>query len=615
MLGKSGKWLIPPVYGHIVLVTITIIFLCLAAGCMNSSGNTGNTKSGGGGNPSFGPDDPETSTWQATVSGTENVRTVSEYSDKYDPKSSRKEETTSSLQFHGSFPVLVEHEKESPGEDIYKSKFVENDAGYPVSGSYSEHSSSVAHGGYAGCHPMPSYTFDYTEQGTIEKTNFDFTFYPDNRMVQLDGSFISNIHSKSVSSDGECDNEESTKEPGVFWFQCNSADKDENGQFRDGTRDFDMNGKQYVITCHSSIVTELKDNDQVHYTSPSSTTRDITMKVVLDPVPPEPKKLKANPGGPYTVQRGTSLQLDGSRSTGSITEYRWTFSPGSGCPSGLSLNSAELTESQPSATFLCPVTAKLTVTDGKKSDSASVQVNVVSRDWQTPFSMSGEGIDTSPMATPPWINSPSYAGYEGGANICGLCKGTADENTNLHPPAKDGSWEPSGGYELTQVTEPGKPFDKYWFVSKYNMQMNRMIVINPYILPPGSGGKEIPYGMGTFYQKNVESGYDVDGYLAGVRQHEQDHSNRMKAALEASDPVKKIEPLFDTDKDSIKNKADSTLREVEKKICTRSSDASQPPMSVTWTGKMVFPTSDTNQWKEGMTDVGGYRKDAGESCG
>ena len=638
MAKNAGTWHIPPGFLCTILVTITVILLCLFAGCTGSIGNSGADNGGSGGGSSGGAGsasagfvsqgshagsgasmesgDTGGSTWQATVSGTETVRTVSAYVDKYDPKSSKSEETTSTLKFQGSFPVVVDHETDYTGKDIFTRKFIEGGSEYPVSGSYTEHSTSLAHGGYAGCHPMDSYTFDYTEQGTIDKTNFDFGFYPDGRMAQLDGSFLSTTHSKSVSSDGKCDSEGSEPDSGGWWLQCHSADEDAKGtEFQDGTRDFGMDGTSYVISCHATIVRELEDDDSVHYTSPSSTTREITMRVVLDPVPPTPKKLKAVPGGPYTTERGIPLELDGSKSTGSITKYTWTFNPDAGCPAGLSLDASELTGSQPSATFLCPVTAKLTVTDGKSTDSASVPVSIAARDWQTPFAMSAEGTDTGPMATPPWFNSPGYAGYEGGANICGLCKGTADENSNLHPPAKGGSWEPSGGYKLTRVTEPGGPFDTYWFVSEYALEMNRMIVINPYILPPVSGGKDLPYGMGSFYEKNKESGYDVDGYLAGARQHEQDHTDRMKAALAAKDPAKTIEPLINTDKDAIISKADSTIRKTEKEICTKSSDASQPPMRVTWSGRMVFPTSDTNQWKEGETEVGGFRQDAGESCG
>jgi hypothetical protein len=636
MVGNSGTWRIPPGFWHIVLVTIMVTMLCLAAGCTGSSGNaknagpgtggsgggssgsgsSGGGGSGGGSGASMGSDETETSTWQATVSGRENVRTTMAYVDKFDPKSSKSEETTSTLQFQGSFPVVVEHQKDYTGKDIYKRKFVEGGAEYPVSGSHTEQTSEIAHEGYAGCHPMASYTFDFDEQGTIAKTSFDFGFYPDGKMVQLDGSIPTTTHSKGVSSDGKCDHDETGTGTAGWWLQCHSEDEDAEGTaFDHGTRDFRMDGTSYVINCHATIVKEMKDDDSVIYTSPSSITRELTMKVILDPVPPAPKKLKANPGGPYTTERGTPLQLDGSKSTGSITKYTWTFSPGTGCPAGLSLGSAELTGSQQAATFLCPVTAKLTVTDGKDTDSASVPVSVTPRSWETPFKTSGEGFDTGDMATPPWYNSLSGK-YEGGANICGPCEGTADESSNLlHPPPKGGSWETGGGYEIAKVEEPDKPFDGYWYVAKYEVEMNRKTVVNPNILPLASGGKELPYGMGNFYQHNLDAKYDIDGYLAGIRKHEKDHTDRMKQALRSADPAKEIEKIVEKDKDAVKKSADTKLHDTEKLVCQKSSDASQPPMAKTWTGKLLFPTADTNQWKEGAVDVGGYRKDAGESCG
>jgi hypothetical protein len=219
------------------------------------------------------------------------------------------------------------------------------------------------------------------------------------------------------------------------------------------------------------------------------------------------------------------------------------------------------------------------------------------------------------MATPPWFNSLSGK-YEGGANICGPCEGTADESSNLlHPAPKGGSWESGGGYEIANVEEPGKPFDGYWYIAKYEVGMNRKTVVNPYILPLASGGKELPYALGSFYQHNLDAGYDVDGYIAGVRKHEQDHTDRMKQALRSADPAQEIEKIIEKDKDAVKNTADTKLRDTEKLICRKSSDASQPPMAETWTGKLLFPMADNNVWKEGTTGVGGYRQDAGESCG
>ncbi|OPX65337.1 MULTISPECIES: hypothetical protein [unclassified Methanoregula] len=642
MAGNSGLGRIPSESWYPVLVTIAIIMLCCAAGCMSSFGtekkaeagsgggsgggssggdNAGSAGSGDGGSGSGswsspGSDEPETSTWQATVSATEKVWTKLTYVRKLEKDTSRSEETTSTLQFQGSFPVQVDHEQDYQGKDIYRMHFTEGKRSFPVSGSFSEQSTSLATGGEAGCHPMDSYTFDYEKQGTISQTDFDFGFYPDGKMIQLDGGYTETTHSKSVSSDGKCDGEDTDTQDGVFWFQCHSEADDAKGtEFDGGQRDFKMDGTSYVITCHVKNVREMKDDESLHYTSPSSTTREITMRVVLDPVPPKPKKLKAVPGGPYTVERGTPLQLDGSKSTGSITEYTWTFTKGAGCPSSVSIGSGTLTGSQQTVTFLCPVTAKLTVTDGKSTDSATVPVSVTPRSWETPFTLSAEGFDTGFMATPPWYNSLSGM-YEGGASICGLCEGTADESSNLlHPAPKGGSWETAGGYRIATVSEPGKPFDGYSYTADYKVEMNRKTVINPNILPAASGGKELPYGMGSFYQHNLDAKYNVDGYLAGIRKHEKDHADRMKQALRSADPAKDIEKIIEKDKDTVKKNADKKLHDTEKLICQKSSDASQPPMAVTWTGKLLFPTADTNEWKEGTTSVGGYRADAGASCG
>lgn len=654
MPGKPKPQQVPPGFCAIALVAITVIMLCLATGCTSfsavkvpdfgsdggdraggsgsgnsagggSGGGTSNSGGYGGGSTSLHEGETETSTWQATVSVTENERTVYTAATKADWKSgisyaSSDEEKTSTLKFQGSFPVVVDHQTDSSGKDVYKMKFIEGGKDYPVSGSYSEHDSVREHN-----EPYDYYkeqvdkyesAFDHYEEGTIDKTNFDFGFYPDGQMVQLDGRFSGTTRDKKVTSDGEGDYEDTGTHSGAFSFQCHSEDEDEKGHaFERGQRDFRMEGTSYKITCHVNDERVLENDDTGPDTKHSSTTRDITMNVVLDPVPAEPRKLKAVPGGPYTVERGTPLRLDGSKSTGSITKYTWTFTPGAGCPAGLSLDAAELTGSQPSATFLCPVTAKLTVTDGKSSDSATVPVSVTPRSWETPFTISAEGLDTGEMATAPWFNSISGM-YEGGASICGLCEGTADESTNLlHPAPKGSSWESAGGYGIREVAEPKAPFDGYWYVTDYKVEMNRKTVVNPYVLPAASGGKELPYTMGFFYQHNLDAKYDVAGYLAGIRQHEKDHADRMKQALQSADPAKEIEKIVEKDKDSVKNTADKKLHETEKLICTKSSDASQPPMAETWTGKLLFPTADTNQWKEGETGVGGHRADAGESCG
>jgi hypothetical protein len=88
------------------------------------------------------------------------------------------------------------------------------------------------------------------------------------------------------------------------------------------------------------------------------------------------------------------------------------------------------------------------------------------------------------------------------------------------------------------------------------------------------------------------------GDFAGARNHEQDHINRMKQALRSADPAKETEKISEKDKDEVKNTADTKLRDTGNLICPKSSDASQPPMAETWTGNLLFPTADTNEWKD-----------------
>jgi hypothetical protein len=93
----------------------------------------------------------------------------------------------------------------------------------------------------------------------------------------------------------------------------------------------------------------------------------------------------------------------------------------------------------------------------------------------------------------------------------------------------------------------------------------------------------------------------------------------MKATLQSSDPAKAIEQLSGMNRDDVKNSVDTKLQETKKKICEKSNDASQPPMKVAWSGKLLFPTSLSstapNTWKEGQVSVGGYRQlEPGETC-
>ena len=397
-----------------------------------------------------------------------------------------------------------------------------------------------------------------------------------------------------------------TKEQGFgiyLNFPCDDWDDNYSDEQEINTCSCDFKGNDSVVYYKCERTTQWLGED------PSSYHEVVTATLI----PHEEKPLKANPGGPYTVERGGAVQLDGSKSTGSITEYKWTFQPGAGCLDGLSLDAAELKGATQDVTLLCPVTATLTVTDGKDTDSATVPITVTPRSWwDTPFSEYPEGLST---AGAPWCGTTVFSG---GQNICALCEGTPNEVTILHPAAEGGSWEKSGGYEISQVNEPGGPFDGYWYVSKYSMEVDRRILINPYILPPDEGGKNLPSGMGNVYQQNLAMGNDLSKYVSAVRQHEEDHSVLMKNALDQAKPAEKVEKLFDKDRNVVKTKADEILQKTENKICENSQDSKvKPTMPIRWRGQMYCPSIWKNEWfgpgkKDPLMQVGGYYK--GASC-
>lgn len=99
-------------------------------------------------------------------------------------------------------------------------------------------------------------------------------------------------------------------------------------------------------------------------------------------------KLEAVPGGPYTVERGQRVTLDGSASKGSITKYTWKVTPGR-CP-GASARAKEHDGTTWTFTALCAATATLTVTDGT-TDRKTVPIAVTPRrSFATQFSEAPE---------------------------------------------------------------------------------------------------------------------------------------------------------------------------------------------------------------------------------
>ena len=303
---------------------------------------------------------------------------------------------------------------------------------------------------------------------------------------------------------------------------------------------------------------------------------------------------KADPGGPYEVERGGTLSLDGSRSRGNLISYQWKFAPAGGCPPDVQIAPGPKEGQSVDIVPLCPVTATLTVSDGKQSSSRSVTVSVKARDWKTPFEhIQAEG-SLSPAVAP--LIDPHLMAFSGGANVCSL-DSSQDENHSFHPGEKNGTWDDSG-YKLVQVTDPGGPFDNTWYVQEHKLRISRQTLMNPYLLP---GGRPPMTGVDPWHDYNNAKGAPVAAYLKAVREHEMEHSNRKRAALPANDPAVKMEPLFGNDRDKLKEDLDNFIRDAELAVC----EASQDPLPRTWRGTLWFPKIDTGIYMQGEVEVGG----------
>lgn len=319
-------------------------------------------------------------------------------------------------------------------------------------------------------------------------------------------------------------------------------------------------------------------------------------------------KLKAVAGGPYTIERGQTVQLDGSGSLGAIEEYEWALQPNGDCPTGTKKD-VKLKGKQVSFKALCPLTATLTVSGADARDSEAAAVAVRARKWQTPFEHAAEGRMTDvgkPVMIPTGRDSAGkleYSMYElvGGENVS-VFDESAPANQLLHPLSTNGSWNGSG-YTIEQVNDDG-PFAGIWFVSKYTVEVKRKTLVNQYLLPDGPlvNGKSI-------YLENERDKLPIAEYLAAIRNHEGmsngkgvlGHSGLFEKALRADDPGLKLEKLAESDSSAVQQKADEALHAANIRMCTEGRD----PLPPIWGGNLKFPILNSGGWAVGWADVGG----------
>lgn len=277
---------------YCIPVICMVIILCLAAGCTTftsvktgdfGSGDNGNAVGSGesAGSTSHSVGDSGTETWQATVSLAETRHVSKSKTRVSDPASGEQDVLQSSLGFQGTFPVTVHHEKSYEGKDIYYPE-LSPDGGYPVSGSFESHEQVDSYGQETGVHPMAHEKLTEERTGTIGKTDFDFRIEGNDGFIQFDNSYPQTISQTYVYSEPEYNGKDSSVQDGGVWYQCNSdpADSDE---FSGGTRDFHRDGARYVFSCKVTTNTEFRSSGDINYDPKSFETKDVTMKVVLDP--------------------------------------------------------------------------------------------------------------------------------------------------------------------------------------------------------------------------------------------------------------------------------------------------------------------------------------------
>ena len=313
-------------------------------------------------------------------------------------------------------------------------------------------------------------------------------------------------------------------------------------------------------------------------------------------------KLKAVPGGPYTVERGQVVNLDGRRSEGGITRHTWKVTPGR-CPGAAAPSAKEHDGATWSFTALCPATATLTVTDGHKSDSKAVAIAVDRRaSFVTQFS---DAATEKPLDLAAPFYPPPADGVVGGENKCAY---DPEPPHTLHPADSGGTWE-GVGYTLKQVSDDG-PFDTYWYVDSESLEVARQIGINKYLLP---GGPRPFTDIPSIYDRNkaieaangtgMKKGANIDGYLAAVRAHERLHSKKMKEAIGRRDPARKIEPMIERGRDALKHKVDAEIKQSELAIC----NAAKDPIAGERTKRfpLEYPQRSNQDWYRVAVTVGG----------
>jgi len=294
--------------------------------------------------------------------------------------------------------------------------------------------------------------------------------------------------------------------------------------------------------------------------------------------------IHAEPGGPYPLDRGKTVVLDGSGSVPSkghrIQSYEWELTP-QGTPEGCAGigSSTRMSGATVSFTALCSVKVRLTVKDdGGKEDEGDTEVIVKARPWKTVFK------------TDPVIVQENFTFVPGGF-VFGYnrCKNHVDalnidtvENHWYEPRGGQGNDYEVGSFELDQVTDSG-PFSGVVYVSKDHFLIERRLWVNKRLYRGGD-----VYELNPKPDRQVEScAYNqqpvttcsfgpkvINRLRAAVKTHEQLHSDLANKALERrSDPARDIESLMNMNRQKVRDDANGFLQSAASDMSNASNES------------------------------------------
>jgi hypothetical protein len=334
-----------------------------------------------------------------------------------------------------------------------------------------------------------------------------------------------------------------------------------------------------------------------------------------------PEELEAVAKVSGSQLRAATRTLDGSDSTGDIRSYRWTFSPApctggreacaGACEAARPRSGARKNGERTTIKPLCSIVAKLTVSDGQDEDTDTVEVTVKARadGWRTkvehrwaptPRQGAPSGAPIGPPSASCNASNDCTIDLHGGLNAPDPrgCPGEEFRGSRIFCPLLGGRRTWNGhGYTLARVSDPGGPFDGYFYVRNATLTVKRLAYINPDLLD-GS----------TFYDHNEAAGGQIEGFVEAVKGHEgwgastkpeTGHSQIMRAVITdpngENDPRRQIERLFAPAAADVQGDADRKIREIDTFVDGKADD----PLALLWEGDLYFYDSGNNKWIHG----------------